>query len=51
MPQMSPLSWLNLFIYFILIFMIFNTMNYFSFLYKNKKLNFKSQKKQLNWKW
>nr|WOR80774.1 ATP synthase F0 subunit 8 [Pygoluciola sp.] len=51
MPQMAPLSWLNLFIFFIMIFMLFNTMNYFSFMYKNLNLNKKKIKKIILWKW
>nr|UYO78885.1 ATP synthase F0 subunit 8 [Pygoluciola sp. 1 XHF-2022a] len=51
MPQMAPLSWLNLFIYFIVVFMMFNTMNYFSFMYKNTNYKKKSSKKYILWKW
>nr|ADO60453.1 ATP synthase F0 subunit 8 [Anaspis sp. BMNH 840206] len=52
MPQMAPLNWLTLMIYFIIIFMIFNIMNYYSYSYKNS--DFSSKKKKiinLNWKW
>nr|AYQ18985.1 ATP synthase F0 subunit 8 [Lampyridae sp. 2 ACP-2013] len=51
MPQMAPLSWLNLFIFFIMVFMMFNTMNYFSFLYKSKELTNKKKFKLYTWKW
>nr|QNG56356.1 ATP synthase F0 subunit 8 [Phalacridae gen. sp. MJ-2020] len=51
MPQMAPLSWLLMFIIFSMIFIMFNIMNYYIFLYptKEKKLN----KKMINliWKW
>nr|WIL79813.1 ATP synthase F0 subunit 8 [Callimerus nigroapicalis] len=51
MPQMSPLNWVSLFIYFSLIFMMINSMNYFfvtySFSSKTKKLILK----KINWKW
>nr|UFZ13846.1 ATP synthase F0 subunit 8 [Neochauliodes fraternus] len=29
MPQMAPLNWLILFIFFIILFIMFNIMNYF----------------------
>nr|AXS66521.1 ATP synthase F0 subunit 8 [Cucujoidea sp. 33 KM-2017] len=51
MPQMAPLNWLILFIYFISIFILFNVMNYFSFLYKIKESSFKKNKISFNWKW
>nr|AYW52353.1 ATP synthase F0 subunit 8 [Erotylinae sp. 2 ACP-2013] len=49
---MSPLNWVSLFIYFIMIFMMVNTMVYFSFLYKpkNKKMKINSSYK-IYWKW
>nr|AXS65453.1 ATP synthase F0 subunit 8 [Cucujoidea sp. 30 KM-2017] len=51
MPQMAPLNWLMLFFYFLTIFITFNVMNYFSFIYKIKKSSFKSKKISYNWKW
>nr|YP_009020445.1 ATP synthase F0 subunit 8 [Engaeus cunicularius]CDN85534.1 ATP synthase F0 subunit 8 [Engaeus cunicularius] len=36
MPQMSPLLWLNLFMFFILGFLLFSIINYY-ILPKNKK--------------
>nr|UYI30615.1 ATP synthase F0 subunit 8 [Aquatica sp. a XF-2022] len=51
MPQMAPLSWLNLFIYFAIVFIMFNTMNYFSLLYKNNNSEQKMKKKMISWKW
>nr|QEJ81491.1 ATP synthase F0 subunit 8 [Luciola sp. FM23] len=51
MPQMAPLSWLNLFMFFIMIFMMFNLMNYFSFMYKSKELEQKKNTKLYTWKW
>nr|YP_009995405.1 ATP synthase F0 subunit 8 [Ochthebius lividipennis]QNP09821.1 ATP synthase F0 subunit 8 [Ochthebius lividipennis] len=52
MPQMAPMNWLMLFIMFTLIFILFNSMNYFSFKYNNsdKKIMTKNMIK-LNWKW
>nr|YP_010166637.1 ATP synthase F0 subunit 8 [Iberoporus pluto]QRV62728.1 ATP synthase F0 subunit 8 [Iberoporus pluto] len=52
MPQMAPMNWLILYILFSFIFMIFNFMNYYSFLITKKfyKKNF-FKKNTLNWKW
>nr|WAX39275.1 ATP synthase F0 subunit 8 [Bundoksia longissima] len=52
MPQMMPLSWLMLYIFFSIMFMLFNFTNYFSYipmmmLMKNKMVN----KKITAWKW
>nr|APX39342.1 ATP synthase F0 subunit 8 [Aphthona lutescens] len=50
MPQMMPLNWLILMFFFILIFLLFNNLNYFIFYYKTKNnlfpMNFKN-----HWKW
>nr|WIM00451.1 ATP synthase F0 subunit 8 [Graphium agetes] len=53
MPQMMPINWIFLFFFFILIFIIFNIMNYYIFLIKNKYNHnlFKNLKKNFNWKW
>nr|QCP68875.1 ATP synthase F0 subunit 8 [Cryptolestes ferrugineus] len=51
MPQMAPLSWLTLFFYFTMIFILFNIMNYYNFTYQVKKESFKKMKKTINWKW
>nr|YP_009422160.1 ATP synthase F0 subunit 8 [Aquatica lateralis]BBA21823.1 ATP synthase F0 subunit 8 [Aquatica lateralis]BDE56936.1 ATPase subunit 8 [Aquatica lateralis] len=51
MPQMAPLSWLNLFIYFAMVFILFNTMNYFSLLYKNNNTKQTKKMKLISWKW
>nr|YP_010166715.1 ATP synthase F0 subunit 8 [Oreodytes davisii]QRV62819.1 ATP synthase F0 subunit 8 [Oreodytes davisii] len=52
MPQMAPMNWLLLYIFFSVIFILFNFMNYYTFL-TYKKINFfnKSSKKILSWKW
>nr|AIW64968.1 ATP synthase F0 subunit 8 [Nyctemera arctata albofasciata] len=53
MPQMMPINWLMSFFFFLIIFLIFNIMNYY--IYNNlnmnnkQKINFK--KMNLNWKW
>nr|ALO77277.1 ATP synthase F0 subunit 8 [Scraptia sp. SCR02] len=52
MPQMAPLNWLTLMFYFIIIFMIFNVMNYYSYSYQNLSSSLKTKKNiSLNWKW
>nr|AXS66073.1 ATP synthase F0 subunit 8 [Staphylinoidea sp. 14 KM-2017] len=52
MPQMAPMNWLTLFIFFVLVFMLFNTINYFSFLYDPQTTaSIKNKKKIINWKW
>nr|QNP10035.1 ATP synthase F0 subunit 8 [Ochthebius delgadoi] len=53
MPQMAPMNWLVLFITFSMIFLMFNSMNYFSFKYNNLNKNKLFNKKliKLNWKW
>nr|AFQ62210.1 ATP synthase F0 subunit 8 [Hypomedon debilicornis] len=52
MPQMAPMNWLFLFIFFILIFLMFNSLNYFSFIYNNKSMINKNSKTfNINWKW
>nr|ARH54562.1 ATP synthase F0 subunit 8 [Oxyomus sylvestris] len=51
MPQMAPMNWLSLMLMFCFIFMIFNSLNYFSFQYTPKSLSFKKTFKKINWKW
>nr|YP_004222192.1 ATP synthase F0 subunit 8 [Apochrysa matsumurae]BAJ61137.1 ATP synthase F0 subunit 8 [Apochrysa matsumurae] len=52
MPQMSPLNWWFLFIYFILLLLIFSILNYYIIMYKFPSSQKKSfSKKSLNWKW
>nr|YP_009110415.1 ATP synthase F0 subunit 8 [Striacosta albicosta]AIX11759.1 ATP synthase subunit 8 [Striacosta albicosta] len=53
MPQMMPINWLISFFFFLLVYLIFNIMNYYIF---NKKISNKNNKlniklKNLNWKW
>nr|YP_010713962.1 ATP synthase F0 subunit 8 [Pseudeustrotia carneola]WDD39374.1 ATP synthase F0 subunit 8 [Pseudeustrotia carneola] len=52
MPQMMPINWLISFFFFLLIFLIFNIMNYYIF---NKKMNYNNKFnikfKNLIWKW
>nr|AXS66483.1 ATP synthase F0 subunit 8 [Tenebrionoidea sp. 7 KM-2017] len=50
MPQMMPLNWLTLMFMFIMIFYLFNCINYFSFIYSQKNF-FNKKKISWNWKW
>nr|WAM61666.1 ATP synthase F0 subunit 8 [Athyma opalina] len=53
MPQMMPINWIFSFIFFIMIFITFNIMNYFIFNFKN--INYipqnKKMKNDFSWKW
>nr|UYB77578.1 ATP synthase F0 subunit 8 [Philonthus lomatus] len=51
MPQMAPMNWLTLFIMFTIIFLIFNSMNYFSFKYPYKSSSTIKKTFKINWKW
>nr|QNE85456.1 ATP synthase F0 subunit 8 [Morinia doronici] len=54
MPQMSPISWINMFIIFSISFLIFNMMNYYLYSPNLPKSNLILKSKisnQLNWKW
>nr|ALO76642.1 ATP synthase F0 subunit 8 [Nigidius sp. NIG01] len=51
MPQMAPMSWALLMIMFIFTLLIFNSLNYFSFLYPPKFLKIKKINTMINWKW
>nr|WGL39512.1 ATP synthase F0 subunit 8 [Limbodessus compactus] len=52
MPQMMPLNWIFLYLMFLIIFFIFNFMNYYI---HSLTMNFNNVKKMknkiLNWKW
>nr|QIE12553.1 ATP synthase F0 subunit 8 [Adhemarius sexoculata] len=54
MPQMMPINWMISFFFFILIFMLFNNMNYFITLnnpQNKKEININFNKNHLIWKW
>nr|YP_009935560.1 ATP synthase F0 subunit 8 [Omosita colon]QNS37165.1 ATP synthase F0 subunit 8 [Omosita colon]QVG61289.1 ATP synthase F0 subunit 8 [Omosita colon] len=51
MPQMAPLNWLSLFFYFLMIFVMFNVINYYSFMYKIKTSKKNKKFIKYNWKW
>nr|YP_010238876.1 ATP synthase F0 subunit 8 [Anoplophora horsfieldi]QTE20925.1 ATP synthase F0 subunit 8 [Anoplophora horsfieldi]QTV20877.1 ATP synthase F0 subunit 8 [Anoplophora horsfieldi] len=51
MPQMAPLNWLMLFMFFLFIFFTFNILNFYSF---NYNIKFSKKMKSIlnyNWKW
>nr|YP_009469773.1 ATP synthase F0 subunit 8 [Eomantis yunnanensis]AVE15777.1 ATP synthase F0 subunit 8 [Eomantis yunnanensis] len=52
MPQMMPMNWVLMFLFFVMIFILFNIMNYFS-VYKlpTTKSSVKTLTKTLSWKW
>nr|WKU83789.1 ATP synthase F0 subunit 8 [Asarkina ericetorum] len=53
MPQMAPISWLLLFFFFSLIFIMFNMLNYFIYypLINKSKMTKKINLMNLHWKW
>nr|YP_009663919.1 ATP synthase F0 subunit 8 [Synthesiomyia nudiseta]QCW07952.1 ATP synthase F0 subunit 8 [Synthesiomyia nudiseta] len=54
MPQMAPIGWLSLFIIFSMAFIMFNIMNYYSYMPSMPKSNLIDKKKSFNsynWKW
>nr|URX52718.1 ATP synthase F0 subunit 8 [Incisitermes nr. barretti] len=52
MPQMMPMSWLMLFLMFLLSFFLFAVMNYYTSIHKTKTLlKKKVSSKMMIWKW
>nr|YP_010968357.1 ATP synthase F0 subunit 8 [Isomyia nebulosa]WNO18605.1 ATP synthase F0 subunit 8 [Isomyia nebulosa] len=54
MPQMAPIGWLTLFIIFSFTFMLFNMMNYYSFIPsmpKSTLINSTQISNSFMWKW
>nr|YP_010946326.1 ATP synthase F0 subunit 8 [Anisolampra panfilovi]WGO57044.1 ATP synthase F0 subunit 8 [Anisolampra panfilovi] len=51
MPQMMPLSWLTLYLFFIIMLLIFSIINYYSFIPKPSFSKKMLSPKTLNWKW
>nr|ALO70704.1 ATP synthase F0 subunit 8 [Medon apicalis] len=51
MPQMAPLNWLILFLMIIMIYLMFNFINYYSFMYTPKISHIKPKYSYINWKW
>nr|YP_009967175.1 ATP synthase FO subunit 8 [Chalcidica minea]APO08593.1 ATP synthase FO subunit 8 [Chalcidica minea] len=53
MPQMMPINWIFMLLFFILIFFLFNIMNYYIFTFNNMNNSIKKmiKIKNFNWKW
>nr|AVN67351.1 ATP synthase F0 subunit 8 [Byrsotria rothi] len=51
MPQMMPLSWLSMYLFFILTLMLFSFTNYFSFIVNPLSSSKMIKIKSLSWKW
>nr|ARH55006.1 ATP synthase F0 subunit 8 [Ernobius pini] len=51
MPQMAPLSWLTLFLFFIAIFLTINAFNYFVVSHDPEMKACSRKTAYLNWKW
>nr|YP_010725882.1 ATP synthase F0 subunit 8 [Nihonogomphus lieftincki]WDY83484.1 ATP synthase F0 subunit 8 [Nihonogomphus lieftincki] len=53
MPQMAPMSWLLLFLFFTLSMILFNVMNYYLYIPKIQSSQTNNIKKteSKNWKW
>nr|AVN67298.1 ATP synthase F0 subunit 8 [Blaberus sp. B007] len=51
MPQMMPLSWLTLYMYFIIMLLLFSFINYFSIIHYPSILKKSISIKSMYWKW
>nr|QAY82032.1 ATP synthase F0 subunit 8 [Syphrea sp. REN-2018] len=51
MPQMMPLNWMLLFIFFNTIYFLANNFIYFSFLNEKSKSKMSKTPLKFNWKW
>nr|YP_009441932.1 ATP synthase F0 subunit 8 [Pityophthorus pubescens]AOY40153.1 ATP synthase F0 subunit 8 [Pityophthorus pubescens] len=51
MPQMSPLNWTLLYLFFMALFLLTITANYYIFLYKSQNKYSYKMKNLINWKW
>nr|YP_010554805.1 ATP synthase F0 subunit 8 [Sternochetus gravis]UYP50690.1 ATP synthase F0 subunit 8 [Sternochetus gravis] len=51
MPQMAPMNWILLYIYFFMILILISIFNYYMFLYKPKFKTIKMSYIPMNWKW
>nr|AOY39334.1 ATP synthase F0 subunit 8 [Uleiota sp. BMNH 833935] len=51
MPQMAPMNWLILYMFFSLIFLYINCLNFYMFSYSNKSYFNTKKKSLINWKW
>nr|AIY62078.1 ATP synthase F0 subunit 8 [Parrhinotermes browni] len=53
MPQMMPMEWTMLYMAFLITFLMFNIMNYYTYTTMSKKLISSNRNgiSPLNWKW
>nr|YP_010946469.1 ATP synthase F0 subunit 8 [Chorisoserrata biceps]WGO57187.1 ATP synthase F0 subunit 8 [Chorisoserrata biceps] len=51
MPQMMPMNWLLLFLFFLMIFIMFNIIIYFNKMMNPNLNNIFLKHKSLKWKW
>nr|YP_010946443.1 ATP synthase F0 subunit 8 [Calolamprodes beybienkoi]WGO57161.1 ATP synthase F0 subunit 8 [Calolamprodes beybienkoi] len=51
MPQMMPLSWLTLYMFFISTLLIFLFINYYSFIPKSTLISKQMNTNSMYWKW
>nr|APX39464.1 ATP synthase F0 subunit 8 [Phyllotreta variipennis] len=51
MPQMMPMNWLFLMLYFIFFYFLILVMNYYLINYQPKMINVKKSQLKYNWKW
>nr|YP_009112320.1 ATP synthase F0 subunit 8 [Eucryptorrhynchus brandti]AIY61451.1 ATP synthase F0 subunit 8 [Eucryptorrhynchus brandti]AJT57324.1 ATP synthase F0 subunit 8 [Eucryptorrhynchus brandti]ALF04091.1 ATP synthase F0 subunit 8 [Eucryptorrhynchus brandti] len=51
MPQMAPLNWFLLYMFFFSLYILLTILNYYMFLYPPKTLKMKLNSKILFWKW
>nr|UMB89176.1 ATP synthase F0 subunit 8 [Coptodryas elegans] len=51
MPQMAPIMWISLYLFFTALFLLMCILNYFIFLYTPNIKTTMKNKLMLNWKW
>nr|UZT26989.1 ATP synthase F0 subunit 8 [Euwallacea similis] len=51
MPQMAPLSWITLYLFFSMLFILSCIMNFYLFNYTPKTSLSSPNKKMFSWKW
>nr|AML26593.1 ATP synthase F0 subunit 8 [Scolytinae sp. BMNH 1274713] len=51
MPQMAPISWMTLYLFFSVLFALMCILNFFMFSYSPKMSTLMKKEMILNWKW
>nr|AXS66397.1 ATP synthase F0 subunit 8 [Curculionoidea sp. 8 KM-2017] len=51
MPQMAPMNWVTLYMYFMFLFLMMIIINYYMFIYTPKMTQINKKSKNINWKW